>query len=135
MRSSSNLQDVPKKLKLLIVDDERSINETLSIIFKKQGYEVLSAHDGAEAIRLLFQEQPDLALLDVSLPDMSGIDIAIRIRQELPTCKFVLFSGNQGTVEALDGAKSRGYDFEVLAKPVRVPELIAAFKNLSMWSL
>ena len=66
------------------------------------------AHLGAEAIALLKQEQPDFAILHVVLPDMSGIDIAIWIRAELPTCKFVLLSGNLGTIDALADARRFG---------------------------
>jgi len=69
---------------------------------------VFRAHLGAEAIALLKQEQPDFAILHVVLPDMSGIDIAIWIRAELPTCKFVLLSGNLGTIDALADARRFG---------------------------
>jgi len=112
------------------LDDEPGINETLSLIFRKQGYEVLSAHTGTEALAYLRQEQPDIAILDVALPDMSGLEIAVWIQTELPTCRFLLFSGNQGTFDALEDAKSKGHEFHVLAKPVAPRELIDAVPKL-----
>ena len=131
MEAGIKPQAIPQKLKLLIVDDEPNINDTLAIIFRTRGYTVFTANTGAEALRHLSQEQPDLALLDVALPDMSGIEIAIRIRAEYPNCKFLLFSGNQGTIDALLDAKSRGHDFDVLAKPIPPQELIDALKSLA----
>ncbi len=131
MEVGTNLITMPEKRKLLVVDDEPSINETLTLIFKKQGYDVLRAHTGTEALIQLRQEQPDFAILDVALPDMSGIDIAIWIRAELPTCKFILFSGNLGTIDALEDAKSKGHEFQVLAKPVAPGELIEAIRHLA----
>lgn len=131
MSVGAKLELVPKKTKLLIVDDEPNINETLALIFRKRGYQVLTASTGSDALRQLESEKPDLALLDVALPDMSGIEIAITIRRQYPSCKFILFSGNQGTIDALDDAKSRGHDFEVLAKPVPPQELIDTVEHLS----
>jgi CheY-like chemotaxis protein len=131
MEAGTKPQAIPQKLKLLIVDDEPNINDTLAIIFRTRGYTVITANTGAEALRHLSQEQPDLALLDVALPDMSGIEIAIRIRSEYPNCKFLLFSGNQGTIDALLDAKARGHDFDVLAKPIPPQELIDALKSLA----
>lgn len=131
MEAGTRPEPIPRKIKLLIVDDEPNINDTLAIIFRIRGYTVITANTGAEALRQLSEERPDLALLDVALPDMSGLEIAIRIRTEYPECKFLLFSGNQGTIDALQDARSRGHDFEVLAKPIPPQELIDALRNLA----
>ena len=130
MEAGTKPEPIPRQIKLLIVDDEPNINDTLALIFRIRGYTVLTANTGAEALRQLEQERPDAALLDVALPDMSGIEIAIRIRTDYPQCKFLLFSGNQGTIDALQDAKSRGHDFEVFAKPIPPQELIDALRNL-----
>ena len=82
-------------------------------------------------MKLLKELTPDFAILDVALPDMSGIEIAIWIRAQLPNCKFLLFSGNQGTIDALEEAKSRGHEFDVIAKPVPPLELIGALARLA----
>ena len=124
-------QDGPlEKFKLLIVDDDPAVNETLSIIFERRGFEVLSAHNGETALRLLGERSPHIVLLDVGLPDISGIEIAIILRREFPECKFLLLSGNRTTESVLDDAHERGHDFEVLAKPLPAEELVEAVNLL-----
>jgi len=69
-------------------------------------------------------------LLDVVLPDLSGVDIAITISREFPKCKFLLISGNKATENAINDAHDKGYDFEVLAKPLPPQELIDAVNSV-----
>jgi len=129
MEAGTKQETVPRRLKLLIVDDEPAVNETLSLIFKKRGYEVSSAHTGKEALDFISHTCPDIVLLDVVLPDLSGVDIAITIVREFPKCKFLLISGNKSTENAIDDARDKGFDFEVLAKPLPPQELIDAINS------
>jgi CheY-like chemotaxis protein len=62
--------------------------------------------------------RPDLAILDVMLPKMNGIDLAIVIKANYPGCHVLLFSGHANTAMLLEEAGRKGYQFEVLAKPV-----------------
>jgi CheY-like chemotaxis protein len=104
--------------RILIVDDEVNIADTLALIFKMQHYGVRVAYSAESAIELISEWRPDLAVLDVMLPAMSGIDLAITIKANHPGCHVLLFSGHSNTAMLLEEAARKGYQFEVLAKPV-----------------
>lgn len=102
---------------ILIVDDDHVITETLAVIFSKHGYEVHCAHSAEAAIEIIAAWEPDLAILDVMLPRMNGIDLAIVLKSNRPRCRLVLFSGHQGTQALIEEAAKKGNMFEILAKP------------------
>lgn len=104
--------------RILIVDDERAIADTLALIFKTQHYEARVAYSAERAIETLAEWRPDLAILDVILPQMNGIDLAIVIKANYSSCHVLLFSGHANTALLLEEAGRKGYQFEVLAKPV-----------------
>jgi CheY-like chemotaxis protein len=106
------------KRRILIVDDEIAIADTLALIFQSQMYEAQVAYTAEHAIEVIAQWQPDLAILDVMLPEMNGIDLAIVIRANYPSCHVLLFSGHANTAMLLEEAGKKGHQFEVLAKPV-----------------
>ncbi|HZZ39331.1 MAG TPA: response regulator [Acidobacteriaceae bacterium] len=103
---------------ILIVDDEPTITETLSLIFSGHGYEVRGAHSAEEAIETIAAWEPDLAILDVNLPQMNGIDLAIVLQSNRPACRLVLFSGHPSTQALMEEAAKKGNVFEILSKPV-----------------
>ncbi len=104
--------------RILVVDDEPAITETLSLIFSGHGYEVRGAHSAEEAIETIAAWEPDLAILDVNLPRMNGIDLAIVLQANRPACRLVLFSGHPGTQALMEEAAKKGNVFEILSKPV-----------------
>jgi len=104
--------------KILIVDDEPAITETLAVIFSQHGYEARTAVSAEEAIDAIAQWEPDIAILDVMLPQMNGIDLAIVLRAYHPRCRLVLFSGHQSTQALVEEAAKKGNIFEILTKPV-----------------
>jgi CheY-like chemotaxis protein len=73
---------------------------------------------------LLEDWHPDLVVIDVLLPAMNGIDLAIRIKSEWPQCHISLFSGQTATADLLESAMKSGHTFGVLAKPVHPSELL-----------
>jgi CheY-like chemotaxis protein len=103
---------------ILIVDDDPSITETLSAIFEKHGYEVRCALSAETAIEMIARWEPDLAILDVMLPCMNGIELAMVFKANRPACHLVLFSGHAGTQQLMEEAAKNGNMFEILAKPV-----------------
>ena len=109
--------------RILIVDDEVAIADTLALIFSGCGYEAVSAHSAEEAIETISQWEPDVAILDVMLPQMNGIEFGIVLKSNYPACRVLLVSGHPGTAELLEIARSRGHNFEILAKPLH-PEVI-----------
>jgi DNA-binding NtrC family response regulator len=104
--------------RILIVDDERSITETLSLIFSNHGYEARVAGSAEEAIEAIAAWEPDIGILDVMLPCMNGIDLALVLKANHPRCRLVLFSGHQSTQALIEEAAKKGNIFEILAKPV-----------------
>jgi DNA-binding NtrC family response regulator len=109
--------------RLLIVDDERVITNSLSTIFSMRGYETRGVYS-AEAARALIEGwPPDLAIVDVVLPGMNGIQFAILLKAEFPNCRLMLFSGQPSASELLEFTNDEGHQFEILAKPVS-PELL-----------
>lgn len=73
--------------KLLIVEDEKRISRFLELELKHEGYEILAAFDGRTGLDLAMNENPDLIILDLMLPVMSGIEVCRRIRQAKTKCQ------------------------------------------------
>lgn len=104
--------------RILIVDDEQEVTDSLSAILTKHDYEVRVANTGEAAVETIAAWQPDLAIVDVVLPQMNGIDLAMVVRDTHPFCRVVMFSGQQTTQALLEEAAKKGHLFEILAKPV-----------------
>ena len=118
-----------KKPKVLVVDDEHVIADTLAIILNQNGFAATAVYSGTGAIEKARAERPDLIISDVIMEDMNGIDAAINIRQFLPSCKILLFSGQAATADLLENARARGHQFEILAKPVHPQDLLAKLRD------
>ncbi|HTV13152.1 MAG TPA: response regulator [Acidobacteriaceae bacterium] len=104
--------------RILIVDDEPEVTESLAAILAQHNYEVRLADCAEAAVETVAQWAPDLAIVDVVLPQMSGIDLAAVIRASYPDCRIVLFSGQQTSQALLEEAAKKGNLYEILAKPV-----------------
>ncbi len=115
---------LPKPV-VLVVDDEAVIADTLAVILSQHGFATMVAYDGTAALDIAKTIPPDLLLTDVVMPGMSGVDLAIAIRQSLPNCKVLLFSGQAATVDLLAAAGEAGRDFTVLSKPLHPKDLLA----------
>jgi len=100
------------------VDDEPEVTDSLATILMKHDYEVRVAATAEGAVETIAAWQPDLAIVDVVLPHMNGIELAMVIRDSHPYCRIVLFSGQQTTQALLEEAAKKGSLFEILAKPV-----------------
>jgi CheY-like chemotaxis protein len=117
------------KPKVLVVDDERVIADTLAIILNKAGFNASAVYTGNGAVERARTDRPDLIISDVIMPDMNGIEAAINIRGFLPSCKILLFSGQAATADLLESARAQGHDFEILAKPVHPQDLLAKLRQ------
>lgn len=113
----------PAGRRILIIDDETSVAETLEMIFRGYGYEVRTAFSAEQAVETIAHWQPDLALVDVMLPQMNGIQFGTVLKANYPACQILLVSGHPGTSELLELARQQGHNFEILAKPLH-PALI-----------
>ena len=117
------------KPRVLVVDDERVIADTLAIILNQNGFAATAVYSGTGAIEKARSDRPELIISDVIMEDMNGIDAAISIRQFLPGCKILLFSGQAATADLLEKARARGHEFEILAKPVHPQDLLAKLRD------
>jgi CheY-like chemotaxis protein len=117
------------KPRVIVADDEHVIADTLAIILNRAGFEASAVYTGSEAVELARTTKPDLIITDVMMPDMNGIEAAIHIRGFLPSCKILLFSGQAATADLLENARARGYEFDILAKPVHPQDLLAKLRQ------
>jgi DNA-binding NtrC family response regulator len=119
-----------EKFRVLIVDDEHVIAETLLLIFGHAGYETRLAYSAEAAVEIAKEWMPHLAVIDVVLPKMTGIDFAILLRALCPGCKTLLFSGQTVATDMLITAQAQGYAFEIMAKPVHPSKMLDTAANL-----
>lgn len=117
------------KPRVLVADDERLIANTLGTILNRSGFEASVVYDGLQAVETASAWRPDLLLTDVVMPAMNGVEAAIRICAMIPACRVLLFSGQAGTADLLQEARSRGHYFEILPKPIPPTELLARIRS------
>lgn len=110
--------------RILVVDDEKVIADTIVAILNRNGFIAEAAYGGCEAIEKAKRSCPEIVLSDVLMPQVDGVEAAIAIRKHCPETRIVLFSGQAATVEILARARQRGHTFELLPKPIHPTELI-----------
>jgi CheY-like chemotaxis protein len=118
----------PAKFRIFVVDDESVIATTLATILQRSGFDAVSFTEPLKALEAARHNAPDLLISDVLMPQLSGVDLAIRMRQENPGCRVLLFSGQAATANLLDAARERGHDFELLSKPIHPTEFLQRVK-------
>lgn len=121
--------DDAAKIKVLVVDDEHIIANTLSIILNTSGFEARAVYSGEAAVHALGSFRPDVLISDVVMSGMSGIEAAIVFRTLQPNCKILLFSGQAATADLLESARELGQTFEIMAKPVHPSDLLAKLRS------
>ncbi len=117
-------------LRVLVVDDEQLIAETVAAILNANGFEAIEAYSGEEAIAAARELQPDIVLTDVLMPRMSGVELGIHLQNEFPATRVLLFSGQAATSELMRKAQEQGYSFELFPKPIHPDDLIARLRGL-----
>jgi len=94
------------------------------MILNQSGFEARAVYSGEMALELAQSFRPDMLISDVIMANLNGIDAAIQIRALLPKIKILLFSGQAATADLLEKARTQGYEFEILAKPVHPQDLL-----------
>ena len=112
---------------ILIVDDEEGIRQVLSDCLRDEGYRIVAAEDGFQALRLLSAETVDLVILDVWLPNMGGIDVLKKIKAEYPEIEVIVISGHGNINLAVQAVKTGAFDF--LEKPLSLEKTITVVQN------
>ncbi|HEY5523641.1 MAG TPA: response regulator, partial [Desulfuromonadaceae bacterium] len=113
--------------KLLVVDDEHLIRWSLEQNLKKQGFEVVTAGSGEDALRLVREEQPDLVLLDIQLPGMSGIDVLGKIKELDDDIIVIMVTANSGLENAVNAMRLGAFDY--ISKPFNLDEVSIIIKR------
>jgi CheY-like chemotaxis protein len=110
--------------RIFVVDDEPVIASTLAAILQMNGFSAKFFTCALEALTAARSKAPDLLISDVVMPGISGVELAIRMRAQYPTCKILLFSGQAATVDLLEDARAQGHQFDLLLKPVPPTDLL-----------
>jgi DNA-binding NtrC family response regulator len=110
--------------RVLVIDDEIDIADSLTDILILHGYDALAFHDGFSAIESARLQCPHLVLSDVVMPKMNGVDTVVAIKELCPSARILLLSGQAATVDLLEKARKAGREFEVLPKPIHPDVLL-----------
>jgi DNA-binding NtrC family response regulator len=113
---------LPKRV--LIVDDEKNIADTLAMVFNIKGHEAMAVYSAESAVETIETFEPDIVLSDVMMGKMTGVDLAIYLSKARPDCKVLLFSGQAATADLLREASRKGHEFRLLAKPIHPQKLL-----------
>jgi CheY-like chemotaxis protein len=120
--------------RVLIVDDEHTIAETLAEIISSSGYEATVAYSGEEAARKAAVGCPDILLTDVLMPGMNGFELALKVKRSCPRCRLLLFSGQAATAllaqQFADTFTRLEYRFELLPKPLHPTALLKKLEQI-----
>jgi len=111
--------------KILVVDDERPIVDILKFNLQKEGYSVIEAHDGEEAVKKALSMNPDLILLDVMLPKMDGFNVCKKIREK-SSVPILMLTAREEEVDKVLGLELGADDY--ITKPFSVRELMARIR-------
>ncbi len=117
------------KNRIFVVDDEKVIADTLCAILRCSGYDAVAFYDAESTLTACAHQHPDFVISDVSMPGMNGVEMAVQLQDRFPGCSVLLFSGQAATLEVLEAAHRKGYDFELLLKPVHPKDLLAKLEG------
>ena len=115
-------------VRVLVVDDEPSLAELLSSVLRFEGWAVRTAADGQGAIRAARDFRPDAVVLDVMLPDLDGLDVLRRLRQEQPRVCVLFLTARDAVEDRVAGITAGGDDY--VTKPFSIEEVLARLRGL-----
>ena len=116
-------------MRILLVDDEQELVETLAERLNIRGIEARWATTGDAAMKFIAQENFDLAILDVKIPGISGIDLRKKMKEKCPDLKFIFMTGHGSQDDYAAGSAEAGADYYLL-KPVDIDDLIHKMNEL-----
>ena len=112
--------------KILVVEDEKNIVDILAFNLKREGYEVVTAMDGAAGLALALAEDPDLILLDLMLPKLDGFEVCRRLREQGRTTSVIMLTAREEESDKVLGLELGADDY--ITKPFSMRELLARVK-------
>nr|WP_308426362.1 response regulator transcription factor [Nakamurella endophytica] len=115
-------------MKVLVVDDEQTLAELLALALRYEGWEVRTAGDGAAAVTAARELRPDLVVLDVMLPDMDGLEVLRRLRNEFERTPVLFLTAKDAVEDRIAGLTAGGDDY--VTKPFSIEELVLRLRAL-----
>ena len=113
--------------KVLIVDDEESVVQSIAGVLEDEGFRVATAKGGEEAIKVFQEEEPDVTLLDIWMPGMDGIEVLKRLKWIAPDCQVIMISGHATISTAMTSVKLGAFDF--IEKPLSLDVLVMTIRR------
>ncbi|RJQ69901.1 MAG: response regulator [Desulfobacteraceae bacterium] len=111
-----------KKTKVLVIDDEEEFASILAERLELRDFEAQVANSGHDGLSAAITEKPDVVVLDLKMPDMSGIDVLERLKRADPGIEVIMLTGHGSTASGIDGMRLGAFDY--IMKPVDIAELI-----------
>ena len=108
-------------MKILIIDDDPSIRETLEMFLHEKGYEVMTSEDGGKGLEAVQRERPDIVILDIRLPGMDGLEVLRKIKEKGEDIYVIMITAYHA-METTIHAMTLGF-YEFIHKPIEVGEL------------
>ncbi|GAB4914972.1 two-component system response regulator TcrX [Mycobacterium avium subsp. hominissuis] len=115
-------------INVLVVDDEAVLAEMVSMALRYEGWKIATASDGASAIAAARNQRPDVVVLDVMLPDMSGLDVLHKLREENPQLPVLLLTAKDAVEDRIAGLTAGGDDY--VTKPFSIEEVVLRLRAL-----
>jgi len=115
-------------VRVLVVDDEASLSELLSMALRYEGWDVRTAADGSSAVRAAREFRPDAVVLDVMLPDFDGLEVLRRLRADRPEVPVLFLTARDAVEDRVAGLTAGGDDY--VTKPFSLEELVARLRSL-----
>ncbi|WP_023986104.1 MULTISPECIES: response regulator transcription factor [Mycobacteriaceae] len=117
-----------KPIQVLVVDDEPVLAELVSMALRYEGWDIATAGDGAAALALARDNPPDVVVLDVMLPDMSGLDVLRSLRERQPGLPLLLLTAKDSVEDRIAGLTAGGDDY--VTKPFSIEEVVLRLRAL-----
>jgi DNA-binding NtrC family response regulator len=119
----AHVEETSDPIRVLVVDDEKSVADSLAMILRASHYEATAAYSGEEAVELCQAIDPHIVVSDIVMGPLSGFDLAIWLAEHSPACRIILMSGYSYHDPLVAKSVRRGFDF--LPKPIHPDKLLA----------
>jgi len=113
--------------KILVIDDDVSISETLELYLTEEGYDVVTANTGTEGLNRFVKHSPDVVILDIRLPDIDGFTVLEDLREENENVKVIMITAHHDMDSTIKAMKGGAFDY--IHKPINVDELDMAIRK------
>ena len=117
------------QVRIFVVDDQPSIASTLADILRLSGFDAVWFTNPDEALAAAKSDCPNLVISDIEMPHLSGLELAVRLKELHLDCDVLLMTGLPGYLDLLDRAEKRGHHLRVLEKPIILQKLITEIQD------